>query len=152
MPRSRTKRKKSPQTNSSRNKTSIVANPNLQVEQKKGGKGGLVKEASYYQGIVPSPEMMEHYKLVDPELPNRLVKMTEEEAVHRRKMETKLIKGSFLSDLIGLIFAFLSVVTICFLSYLFMINDYPDEGKWIVVSVVVLLAGLFITRKYKKSK
>lgn len=40
--------------------------------------------SKFYQGMIPSPEMMQEYSQIDPELPTKLVKWTEDESIHRR--------------------------------------------------------------------
>lgn len=134
-------------------KPTKMAAQNTEISRKGKEQSGQIQHSqSFYQGIVPSPEMMDSYKLVDETLPGRLVKLTEDEAIHRRKIETKLTNGSFTSTIIGQIFAFLSVLAVCALSYFFMIKGNPDEGKIIAVSIIIGLAALFLGKNIFKSK
>jgi uncharacterized membrane protein len=109
---------------------------------------------SFYQGIVPSPEMMEKYKDVDPNLPMVLVKLTQDEAEHRRSIEKSLVKNNATSNIIGQILAFLSVIAICTLSYLYMINGNADQGKAIAITIIIGIASAFLGRKifYRNEK
>src|SRR5438046_3122494 len=51
----------------------------------------------FYQGVIPSPEMMKEYKEVDPDLPNRLITIFEKEGIHRREIENRIVKYGFWS-------------------------------------------------------
>lgn len=105
------------------------------------------RSQSFYQGIVPSPEMMEKYKDVDPNLPMTLVKLTQDEAEHRRSIEKSIVRQSATSNIVGQILAFLSVISICTLSYLYMINGNADQGKAIAITIIIGLACAFLGRK-----
>jgi uncharacterized membrane protein len=123
------------------------AKPNsLELKQTHKGNNNSL-EQSYYQGIVPSPEMMEKYKIVSESLPDRLVKLTEDEALHRRFIEKKIVNQNFASIITGQIFALLAVGGIAFLSYIFMVNGNASEGKTIAVSVTIGLAAIFLGRR-----
>ena len=111
-----------------------------------------VIKSSFYQGIVPSPEMMSDYKAVDPNLPMELLNLTKSEGEHRRKTETTLVRQAHQSVIIGQILAFLSVIVICGLAYAFMINEYPDQGKYIVISTIIGVAALFLGKKIISGK
>ena len=124
---------------------------NVEISQSQRDRGNVKpvqeRSQSYYQGIIPSPEMMEKYKGVDETLPGRLVTLTEDEAAHRRGIENKITTHAFVTTLIGQIFAFLAVGLICGLSYMFMINGNAEAGKYIAISIIVSLAALFLGRK-----
>lgn len=147
MPVSKTRKSRN------RKKTPKTATPmaNLEISRKDKGQNGkgaqLERHQSFYQGIVPSPEMMEKYKEVDPGLPMLLVGLTKDEAIHRRDIEKKLVRQNITKHVLGQILAFLSVLAVCLLSYFYMAQGNPVEGKWIAVSIIVSLACAFLGRK-----
>ncbi len=147
------KKKKSPSKQLSKSYP-MAHSMEMSRTQRQQGMGPLSQQSqSYYQGIVPSPEMMEHYKDVDETLPGRLVALTEDEAAHRRGLEQRLTTHAFVTTLIGQIFAFLAVGLIAVLSYLYMINGHAEEGKVIAVAIIVSLAALFLGKQvFRKSK
>lgn len=122
-------------------------NPNNLEVNKTQTKGVGQVSQSYYQGIVPSPEMMEKYKEVSPDLPNRLVTLTEDEANHRRAIEKRITTFHFVSQLLGQILAFLAVLSVCYLSYLYMKSGNSSDGKAIAMSIIIGLAALFLGKK-----
>lgn len=108
--------------------------------------------AEHYEGIIPSPKMMNEYQKVDPQIPNRLLTMTEQESGHRRKIERKIVNHHFWTTILNSFFAFAAIGLLAFLSYLFMLNGYADEGKIIMITLTIGVVGLFIVRGYKSSR
>ncbi len=52
----------------------------------------LVQVASRaFSGPLPPPEMLEHYQRVQPDLVERLMRLTEAEAAHRHEIETQAL-------------------------------------------------------------
>lgn len=106
-----------------------------------------LQRIEFFQGILPHPDLLDQYRQIDPELPKKIVQWTEDEALHRRKMERKIAFDAHNTVIWGYIFGFLSVIVISVLCYLFMVNGYADEAKWIACSVIVALAVVFVLRK-----
>jgi len=100
-----------------------------------------------YQGLIPSPDMMAKYKDIDPSLPLRIVQWTEDEGIHRRKIETKIARDAHATTIWGNVLGFLSVIVISALCFLFMINGHAREGMWIACTIIVALAIVFVLRK-----
>ena len=118
----------------------------LELNQSKNNNSNSVQQ-SYYQGIVPSPEMMEKYKLVSESLPERLVKLTEEEASHRRLIERRITNYHFVSQITGQVFALVAVGGIGYLSYVYMLNGNSSDGKTIAITVMIGLAAIFLGKR-----
>lgn len=124
----------------------------VEVKQNQNSPKNSIQQ-SYYQGIVPSPEMMEKYQQVSHGLPERLVKLTEDEAGHRRTIEKWIAVFGFISQILGQILAIGAVSMVCYLSYVYMMNGNPEQGKVIAVSVIVAIAGLFLGKRiFSKNK
>jgi uncharacterized membrane protein len=99
-----------------------------------------------YQGIIPSPEMMKEYQEIDPTLPMRLVKAMEDEAAHRRGMESTIIKNGFITNRNNTRFGFSALLALGVLAYLFMINGHAKEGAAIAGSIGAVI-GVFVIGK-----
>lgn len=100
----------------------------------------------YYQGIIPSPEMMKGYQEIDPSLPLRLVKMAEDEGTHRRQVELKIVANTFRTATINTLVGFLALLALAALSYLFMIKGYAVQGA-IIASSIGGVIGVFVIGK-----
>jgi len=53
-------------------------------------------QAFSYQGVIPPPEMMERFKKLDPNLPERIVRMAEKSMDRADKELEVLPKGHFI--------------------------------------------------------
>jgi uncharacterized membrane protein len=106
-----------------------------------------------YQGIIPSPEMMKEYQEIDATLPMRLVKAMEDEAMHRRQVEIRIIKNGFLTTNFNTVVGFFALIALAGLSYLFMNKGYPVQGAIIATSIggviSVFVIGKAISNKKK---
>jgi uncharacterized membrane protein len=116
--------------------------PARQVEQ-------LVMQ-KHYQGVIPSPDMMEHYARIDPDLPNRIMLMAEKEGEDRRKRDRKALGYGFTVDLSGIISGIIVVGGVIWLCTRFIDKGFAKEGAWVAGSVMVALAAVFVTRKYSR--
>ena len=106
----------------------------------------------YYQGIIPPPDMMKEYQEIDPALPLRLIKMTEDEAAHRRQIEKKIISNGFRTTTINTLAGFLALIALAALSYLFMINGHPVQGAIIASSIGGVISVFVIGKAISRRK
>ena len=102
---------------------------------------------SIYQGLLPPPEMLEHYGRIDPELPNKLTQLAFDEAKHRHYCEKKATRAFSRSATLGMIFAFLSVIIVSFLVYYALTLGFATQAAVIATGVIVALAGVFVFRR-----
>jgi uncharacterized membrane protein len=100
----------------------------------------------YYEGIIPSPEMMKGYQEIDPSLPLRLVKMTEDEGAHRRQVEMKILANGYKTTTLNTFVGFLALLALAALSYLFMVRGYAVQGA-IIASSIGGVIGVFVIGK-----
>lgn len=133
-----------------------MKNRNLKVQQQQvqqpDGNQILQGKAELFMGPFPHPEIMEGYARVDPELPRVIMESFKEEGKHRRSLERRTQWIGVLTFLISNILAFSSVIAICYVGYLYLINGAPKEGSYIIISVTAGVVALFLGRKYFESK
>ncbi|OWP82865.1 DUF2335 domain-containing protein [Flavobacterium columnare] len=114
-------------------------------------KGKLLLSQTY-EGQLPSPEMMEKYNQLDPTFANRILIMTEKEQIHQHSIDKRSQFGILFSMIIGMFFAFSSVLVISYLVYLCITKDYPKTAATIAVGVIVGIAGVFLYRRNTSKK
>ena len=99
-----------------------------------------------FQSNYPPPEMMAAYAEVDPNFPDRLLSMAENEGKHRKFREKLIIIGSLILDFLGLVFGLAAAGGILYTGWLFMKSNYATEGAWIIGAVTATIAIAFISR------
>jgi uncharacterized membrane protein len=66
--------------------------------------------AEFSTGLLPHPELLERYKQIQPDFPERMLRMAEEQSVHRQSLESKVITGNVTAQHRGQIFALVIAV------------------------------------------
>lgn len=105
--------------------------------------------AEFYQGIIPKPEDLQKYEAIKPGFADRLIKLTEEEVIHRRAMERKVVNGSVGTVYFGQTLGFLAVCSVIYLCYQFLIHGEAVSGASLASAVLIGLAWVFVTGKRK---
>lgn len=102
-----------------------------------------------FSGPVPPPRLMAEYKTVDPDLPNRILTMTEEEQKHAHEMELAALTSTVANERRGQIFAFVVSLIIIIGSVYLIDSDKQIAGTILAGSTLISLAYLFITGRRK---
>lgn len=105
--------------------------------------------SEFFEGPIPDPQTLSQYGVIDPSFPNRIVKMTEDQASHRQKMERRQINHGISLLYLGRIIGFICVVMVCSVGAYSIHLGHDKAGAWIIVVASVGLAGLFVTGKYR---
>jgi uncharacterized membrane protein len=106
----------------------------------------------HYEGAIPPSQMMKEYGQINPEFPDRLIKMAEKEATHRQDLENKLTNKAWHNEILKNFSGLFSVALICFTGYLFMKDGYSEYGASIIKTVVVALSAVFVIRQVTAKK
>lgn len=105
-----------------------------------------------YQGPLPPPSAFEHYERVLPGAADRILKMAEQQAEHRRVCEASLIQVETRSTHLGLIFAFiLGTLGIGGGIYL-SLTDHSLAGLTSTIASLAALLGAFIYGRRQASE
>jgi len=102
-----------------------------------------------FSGPVPPPGLMAEYKTVDPNLPDRILTMVEEEQKHAHKMERAALTGTIANETRGQFFAFIVSILIIAGAVYLIDSDKPIAGTILAGSTLISLAYLFITGRKK---
>ncbi len=97
-----------------------------------------------YQGQLPPPDMLQHFNDIDPSFANRIVSMAEQEQKHRHLTETRVTRGITKMSLLGIIFAFLSVLIMSGLVFYSLWLGFSQTASAIAVGAIAAVASVFI--------
>jgi uncharacterized membrane protein len=110
--------------------------------------------SSSFVGPIPPPEMLSKYNQVCPDAANRILKMAEEQSVHRRKIESCVINARSRDSLLGIIFGLLIGIFALLIGAYVIIKGFPWAGSLISSSGLAGLVGVFIygTRESRQER
>lgn len=114
----------------------------------------IFEEARFYKGPLPEPEVLNHYNSIEPGFANRIIKLTEDEALHRRSMDIRIAWMNFTHSVFGMICALSAIAGVIWLCWFaFSIGAYTQAAS-IAVGVLVGIGGVFVWRNknHKESK
>lgn len=103
-------------------------------------------------GSIPDPESLAHYEQISPGFADRIIKMTENEGIHRREMEDKVVTKSFNLQNKGLWMGFSSVIVVSALSAYALYLGHPTQAATIAGTVIAALASVFVVGRFKQKK
>lgn len=107
--------------------------------------GSFVRaQYSEMQGPLPPPSILAGYDEVHPGLAERIVRLAEDEAAHRRGLQTKVVDHNLVYESRAQRFALAAMLSIVGLAALMACLDRADAGAWVAGTVVVGVIAAFI--------
>jgi uncharacterized membrane protein len=83
---------------------------------------------SLHIGPLPSPETLEKYGNISPELLNTIIQSFTKQATHRQSIENWLFKGGTVRSILGVVCAFIMGMTAIVGGVYIVLHDYPIAG------------------------
>ena len=85
-------------------------NDNRELEGYQGDSTGdhaiVARQTLLHQGPLPHPAILKQYNDVVPGAAERIIKMAEQQAMHRQDLEAHIIRTDTLKSLLGMVFGF----------------------------------------------
>ena len=103
-----------------------------------------VTHTQVYQGQLPPPDMLQQFNSVDPTFANRIVTMAETEQKSRHDNERTVTRHVGTMSLMGIVFAFLSVLIMSGLVFYALWLGYAQTASAIAVGAIAAVASVFI--------
>jgi uncharacterized membrane protein len=111
-----------------------------------------VTHSRAYQGPIPDPDSLARYDQINPGFAERIMRMAEEEAIHRRSNENKIIKGNTRMAMLGIVFAFLSVIIFAGIVIFAILKGSSVAALGAVITSICSLAGVFLFFRNRAKK
>ncbi len=118
-------------------------------------KGVVVHQQSQsvsFSGPLPPPEILQKFNEVVPGAAERIIKMAEEQSVHRRALEKKVIDSDIARSKYGQILGFVIAIAGLVVAALIAIYGNAIAGGAIGVSTLVSLVGVFMYGSKTRSR
>ena len=118
----------------------------------------LVAEQELFLGPLPHPKHLAEYKEISPDVPERIMQMAEDQAEHRRKLESAIVESNLKLEARGQVFGFVIAIIAVIGGIYLMANGHSVSGAATAISALAGLVGLFLwvrrerKQELKKSK
>ncbi len=106
---------------------------------------GLITHQQHYRGPIPQPSDLQQYENIKIGFAERIVKMAEQEATHRQKIDNKIINSERFFNVFGQLTAVCMGFSVIAL-YGMHLKGYAEQVKWIGLGIASVI-GLFIFRR-----
>ena len=108
-----------------------------------------VQSVQHFQGPLPPPQALAQYEAILPGCAERIVSMAEEQAAHRRELETRVITGNLAAERRGQVAAF-AIALVTIMGGVWLIYHGRDVGGLTaIIGALAGLAGAFVYGRRK---
>jgi uncharacterized membrane protein len=105
------------------------------------------QQTTIYKGQLPPPEMLEKFEAIQPGFTDRLLKMVEEESKFKREHDRNMLKSFKLTSILGIVFAFMSVITVSLVAVYAIFKGLGTAAASIMATCIVGVIIAFIQRR-----
>lgn len=95
-------------------------------------------------GPLPSAEQLIKYKEAQPDAPERILKMAENQAEHRQKIESGVVTWDNVRATLGLVFAFVIVIAAIYASWNLIVAGHEVSGAAMFGTTLASVVWSFI--------
>lgn len=106
------------------------------------------KKTQFFQGPIPTPEMLKHYNQIQPDFAERFMLMAEKEQQRTIAREKNREKNTFRVIVSGLVFAFCSIAGLIY-TLIFAIKENQTETAKAIVYSMAAIGSIFILKKLR---
>lgn len=99
-----------------------------------------------YSGMLPHPDHLQRFKEIDPSLIDLVIESAQKEGIHRREIESRLVRGEITTRILGMAFGFLAILVFCATGIYFLLKDAPTQGATII-GLSVAVSIIFVLRQ-----
>ena len=117
---------------------------NLQNQHDKNGLVIQQRSTKFFSGPLPSPEVLKEFNAIVPGSAERIIKMAENQSIHRRELEQKVIDSDIKRSKWGQILGFVIAISGLIVSGFVAIYGSAVAGSIIGVGTLASLVGVFM--------
>ena len=111
-----------------------------------------VQSVQHFQGPLPPPQALVQYEAALPGCAERIVSMAEEQAAHRRALESRVITENLAAERRGQIFAFALVLVTIAVGALLIYLGRDASGLTAIIGALASLVAVFVYGRHKDAE
>ena len=111
-----------------------------------------VRSVQHFQGPLPPPQTLAQYETILAGCAERIVSMAEEQAAHRRTLETRVIAGNLAAERRGQIFAFVLALVVIALGGGLIQLGKDASGLTAIIGALATLVAVFVYGRRKDAE
>ena len=111
-----------------------------------------VARSNFFSGPLPHPDHLREYENILPGSADRVIRMAEEQAQHRRQLETLVFTSNTKLEARGQILGFLIAITALVGGGYIMASGQSVWGAAVAISAVAGLSGLFVWKSRERKR
>ena len=112
----------------------------------------IIREQHTFSGPLPPPEDLARYDQVVPGAAERIIKMAENEMMHRHKNEDKMSSGMIWTTVISTFFAFFVAISLVGLSFYLAYRGFFAASASVAVGSIAAVISAFLYKSRKKKE
>lgn len=116
---------------------------NLPQQHNQNG-GVIVHQSQTFSGPLPHPEILKKFDEVVPGSAERIIKMAEDQSIHRKDLERKVIESDIARSKLGQVLGFFIAIIGLGISAVISIYGNAIAGGIIGVGTLASLVGVFM--------
>lgn len=122
------------------------------MAERKKSKPVRVTRAEYYKGPLPHPSIVQKYEEILPGAADRIIKMAEEQAGHRQKLEKEITKSTIATEKRGMIFSFTITLLLMATGAILISENHEVAGFISLFAPSIFHAANFVYSKIEERK
>jgi uncharacterized membrane protein len=124
-----------------------MSNSNRKRSVKK--KGGDIEAVEQYSSPLPPSDEVQKWSELLPDAAERILKMAEDQAPHRRKLEVRITTLTFTFQFFAIAIGGAVCIGLIYIAYLCIMNEVYDTGTIVASLGISPIAIQFIRRSIK---
>lgn len=137
----------------------IIDDEHLEPQEKTSKVISILNREVHFSGPIPHPSILAGYKELIPDAPERILRMAEQEVMHKIESENEIIKQNGIRDkgVITLntrsqLFAFILIIILIAVGFCLTVMGYDIVGSVIFGTTIAGVATAFVVGKIRKSQ
>ena len=121
--------------------------------QSQNSENGVVRRerrVEMYSGPLPHPDLLNRYREIIPDAPERILRMAERQSEHRIEMERRLIVNGIWNERAGLVFGFIVCLTALVCGVLIVQSGYEGFGFAAIIAAIASPIAVFMYVKRRE--